>query len=106
TAVYPPARFGALDLDSSGSVMGFIEKPLGDNGFINGGFGVFNTSILNLVNEDSGPFEKSILEHLAKENDLNAFIHKGFWHAMDTLRDKKLLNDLIADGAPWIKRNR
>lgn len=103
TAVYPPARFGALDFDSSGSVIGFIEKPLGDNGFINGGFGVFNTGVLDLVDEESGSFENVILEKLAQKNDLNAYIHKGFWHAMDTLRDKKFLNELVTKSLPWKK---
>lgn len=103
TAVYPPARFGALDIADSGSVKGFVEKPLGDNGFINGGFGVFSTDIFQMISDNSGSFENEILERLADGGELNAYVHKGFWQAMDTLRDKKLLEELAEKDAPWLK---
>lgn len=104
TAVYPPARFGALELGKNGAVKKFLEKPSGKDGFINGGFGVINREVLNMLNKDNQIFEIDILEKLAIQNEVKAFIHKGFWLPMDTLRDKKKLDDLFLNGdPPWLK---
>lgn len=104
TGVYPPARFGALELGKNGAVKKFIEKPTGDGGFINGGFGVINKEVLDMLNNDNQVFELDILEKLAIQNSVHAFIHKGFWLPMDTLRDKQKLEELSLSGnAPWMK---
>ena len=100
-AVQPPGRFGALELDGS-SVSAFVEKPLGDGGFINGGFFVLSPKVLSLIEGDSTPWESTPLEALARQNQLMAFEHHGFWQPMDTLREKTLLEDLWQAGrAPW-----
>lgn len=101
TAVRPPARFGALHFDGD-KVIEFHEKPQVGEGWINGGFFVFNKKFLEYVNDDSDILEKAPLETLAKSGELMSFKHEDFWHPMDTLRDKNLLNDLWNSGkAPW-----
>jgi glucose-1-phosphate cytidylyltransferase len=101
TAVRPPGRFGALDMDK-GLVDGFREKPLGDGSWINGGFFVLEPSVFDLIDGDSTVFEQGPLERLAQSRQLAAFEHLGFWQAMDTLRDKRTLEDLWATPkAPW-----
>jgi glucose-1-phosphate cytidylyltransferase len=101
TAVQPPGRFGAIDLDGS-KVKAFLEKPIGDGGFINGGFFVLNPKVIDLIDSDDSAWENYPLQTLAKEENLMAFSHKGFWQPMDTLRDKALLEDLWNSGkAPW-----
>lgn len=101
TAVYPPGRFGSLDI-SSGMVTAFKEKPKGDGGMINGGFFVLSPKVLNLIKDDAVVWEQAPLETLAKKNQISAFEHKGFWQPMDTLRDKNYLEELWSSGrAPW-----
>ena len=101
TAVRPPARFGALEI-SGGKVVSFDEKPLGDNGRINGGFFVPSPSVLDYIEGDDTVWEAEPLEKLAAAGDLGAFIHDGFWQPADTLRDKRLLSDIWDSGrAPW-----
>jgi glucose-1-phosphate cytidylyltransferase len=101
TAVQPPGRFGMLDIEGD-AVSGFIEKPEGDGGWINGGFFVLEPQVLDLIESDSTIWEREPLQRLAAENQLSAFIHRGFWHPMDTLRDKQLLEELWSAGsAPW-----
>jgi glucose-1-phosphate cytidylyltransferase len=101
TAVQPPGRFGALDLKAD-AVRSFIEKPHGDGMYINGGFFVLSPKVLDLIDGDDSIWEKKPLETLAKEGQLHAYKHHGFWQPMDTLRDKQLLEDLLAGGAaPW-----
>jgi glucose-1-phosphate cytidylyltransferase len=103
TAVYPPARFGALDLKDN-KVTTFKEKPKGDGGMINGGFFVLSPSVLDLLKDDSTVWERGPLESLAQSQQMAAYEHKGFWQPMDTLRDKNLLEDLWSSGkAPWKK---
>jgi glucose-1-phosphate cytidylyltransferase len=103
TAVQPPGRFGALKL-SGKSVERFQEKPQGDGAFINGGFFVLNPSVLDLVDGDDCIWESAPLETLASKGELQAYVHRGFWQAMDTLRDKSYLEDLWAKGnPPWKK---
>lgn len=101
TAVQPPGRFGALDLDGS-HVRSFLEKPEGDGGWINGGFFVLSKRVLAHIVDDGTVWEREPLEVLAKASHLEAFFHHGFWRPMDTLRDKRALDDLWAErAAPW-----
>lgn len=101
TAVQPPGRYGALQLDGE-LVTGFVEKPRGDGGLINGGFFVLSPRCLELIAGDAISWEVEPLAQLASMNELMAFRHEGFWQPMDTLREKNLLEDLWASGrAPW-----
>lgn len=101
TAVAPPGRYGALEIND-GRVDRFIEKPPGDNGLINGGFFVLNPSVIDRISDDETIWEREPLEGLAHEGRLMAYRHDGFWAAMDTLRDKNILEGLWASGeAPW-----
>lgn len=101
TAVKPPGRYGALDL-SKNQVTGFIEKPKGDGGYINGGFFVLNPKVLSYIDGDYMPWESDPLIDLSKDGELMAFEHQGFWQAMDTLREKQYLESLWDSGkAPW-----
>ena len=101
TAVQPPGRYGALALDGT-SVKGFIEKPLGDGGWINGGFFVLSPACLGYVDGDASIWEAEPLARLAADDQLCAFQHRGFWQPMDTLRDKVHLEQLWSSGkAPW-----
>ena len=102
TAVFPPGRFGALDIFSDGRVKTFKEKPKGDGGMINGGFFVLSPQVLELLSDDQTVWEREPLERLAESGQLRAFKHEGFWQPMDTLRDKNLLDELWQSGqAPW-----
>jgi len=101
TAVAPPGRFGALELEER-RVQRFSEKPPGDNGLINGGFFVLQPSVLERIAGDATVWENEPLEGLAQDSQLMAYRHDGFWAAMDTLRDKNQLEALWASGkAPW-----
>jgi glucose-1-phosphate cytidylyltransferase len=101
TAVQPPGRYGALARDGD-QVTGFVEKPRGDGGWINGGFFVLSPKVLPYISEDSSTWEAEPLGQLASEGQLMAFQHEGFWHPMDTLRDKNYLEHLWQNGeAPW-----
>jgi glucose-1-phosphate cytidylyltransferase len=101
TAVHPPARFGALDLDGD-RVREFSEKPQAAEGWINGGFLVFEPEIFDYLEGDETVLERETLERLAKDGELMAFRHDGFWQPMDTLREKQYLDGLWNAGkAPW-----
>lgn len=101
TAVQPPGRYGALKLDGK-SVRGFIEKPQGDGGWINGGFFVLSPKCIDLIADDSSTWESEPLSKLATQDELMAYSHSGFWQPMDTLRDKTHLEELWQSGkAPW-----
>ena len=101
TAIVPPGRYGALDLDGD-SVVRFIEKPPGDNIFINGGFFVLEPDVLSRIEGDQTSWEQDPLESLAQEGELMAYRHRGFWAAMDTLRDRNMLEERWGSGdAPW-----
>jgi glucose-1-phosphate cytidylyltransferase len=103
TAVQPAGRYGALNMRGD-IVDGFIEKPKGDGGWINGGFFVLSPQCLSYISGDPMPWEADPLTKLAKEGNLRAFQHSGFWQPMDTLRDKNHLEELWATGkAPWKK---
>jgi glucose-1-phosphate cytidylyltransferase len=101
TATQPPGRFGALGLEGN-SVRSFLEKPEGDGGWINGGFFVLSPKVLDLIDNDETIWERKPLEELARSNQLQAYLHRGFWQPMDTLRDKNHLENLWDSGnAPW-----
>jgi glucose-1-phosphate cytidylyltransferase len=103
TAVYPPARYGAVEI-AHGSVVNFSEKSSTKHAYINGGFFVLNKEIFRLLDKYTNPsWEVDILPKLSNQNKLSAFEHNGFWFAMDTLRDKEYLEDLLRDGAAtWL----
>ncbi|HZV92656.1 MAG TPA: glucose-1-phosphate cytidylyltransferase [Caldimonas sp.] len=101
TAVQPAGRYGALALEGV-SVRGFIEKPRGDGGWINGGFFVLSPKCLAGIENDESSWEGHDLPRIAAAGELRAFEHRGFWQPMDTLRDKIQLEQLWASGAaPW-----
>ena len=101
TAVLPPGRYGALQRDGD-KVDGFIEKPRGDGGWINGGYFVLSPKVLDFVSDDMTSWELEPLANLAQQNQLMAFEHSGFWQPMDTLREKTQLEELWQSGnAPW-----
>ena len=101
TAVQPPGRYGSLALED-GAVRGFIEKPSGDGGWINGGFFVLSPKALDLIAGDATSWELEPMARLAADDQLRAFEHCGFWQPMDTLREKNLLESLWDSGkAPW-----
>ena len=100
-SVVPPARFGILELDGN-DVLSFQEKPKDNNHKINGGFFVLNSTVFNYIKDDTTVWEEEPLQKLAKERELKSFDHAGFWHSMDTLRDKNYLNHLWEEKkAPW-----
>lgn len=101
TAAQPPGRFGSLVLRDS-KVTAFQEKPQGDGAWINGGFFVLSPKTLDFIEGDDTIWEKEPMELLATQNQMSAFMHRGFWQPMDTLRDKNHLEELWASGrAPW-----
>lgn len=101
TAVRPPARFGALEFDGD-LVSKFLEKPQAGEGWINGGFSVFEPGVLDYISGDSAIFERDTLPQLAAAGELSAYQHGDFWQCMDTLRDVRRLQDLWESGhAPW-----
>ena len=101
TAVYPPGRFGALELINN-KVQTFKEKPKGDGARINGGFFVLSPKVIDLIEDDSTVWEQDPMEKLASQGQMSAFKHDGFWQPMDTLRDKNYLEELWqSHAAPW-----
>lgn len=101
TAVQPPGRFGAVDMDGS-RILSFKEKPQGDGNWVNGGYFVLSPRVIDLIDDDSTIWEKGPMEALAQRGEMHAFHHHGFWQPMDTLRDKVLLEGLWDAGqAPW-----
>lgn len=101
TAVRPPGRYGALQMQDT-RVTGFTEKPRGDGGLINGGFFVLSPEVIDRIDGDQTSWENEPLSRLVATDQLQAFEHSGFWQPMDTLREKNLLEDLWASGkAPW-----
>ncbi|NIV17358.1 MAG: glucose-1-phosphate cytidylyltransferase [Woeseiaceae bacterium] len=99
TAVQPPGRFGALDMEQQ-KITGFQEKPDGEGGRINGGFFVLSPGIFDYIDGDRTAWEKEPMERLANDGQLSAFIHDGFWHPMDTLRDRVSLEEQWQSGMP------
>lgn len=102
TAVSPPGRYGALSIDNGGEVTGFLEKPRGDGGRINGGFFVLSPKVIDYIDDDDAIWEAEPLTRLSNDGELMAFEHDGFWQPMDTLRDKMQLENLFQTGkAQW-----
>ncbi len=101
TAIQPPGRFGVLELDGP-RITGFKEKPQGDGAWINGGFFVLSPEAIDHIDGDHSTWEQEPMQRLAGSDQLQAFVHDGFWQPMDTLRDRQLLEALWRDGqAPW-----
>lgn len=101
TGVQPPGRFGSLEIDGD-KALGFREKPVGDGGWINGGFFVLSKKVIDYVAGDSTVWEKEPMERLAHEGQLGVYLHHGFWQPMDTLRDRSQLEAMWSAGrAPW-----
>jgi glucose-1-phosphate cytidylyltransferase len=101
TSVYPPGRFGALDIQDN-QIKKFKEKPRGDGALINGGFFVLSPKVIDRISGDSCTWEQEPLKGLAKDGNLMSYVHKGFWQPMDTLRDKIYLQKLWDENkAPW-----
>ena len=101
TETLPPGRFGALDIDLH-KVNRFEEKPKGDGALINGGFFVLSPKVISRIEGDKTIWEQEPLKGLAKDGELMAFKHEGFWQPMDTLRDKTKLQELYeSNNAPW-----
>jgi glucose-1-phosphate cytidylyltransferase len=101
TAVMPPGRFGAIEVEGD-LITKFREKPKGDQGWINGGFFVLSPKVMDYIDGDDIYWEREPLERLAADGQIRAYKHRGFWHAMDTLRDKNKLDELWQSGeAPW-----
>lgn len=101
TAVQPPGRFGAIKTDKN-KIVGFQEKPEGDGGWVNGGFFILSPKVIDYIADETTVWEASPMENLAENGELSAYFHHGFWQPMDTLREKKYLEDLWKSGkAPW-----
>lgn len=101
TATQLPGRFGVMNLKGQ-QVQSFLEKPAQGSGFVNGGFFVLSPKVFDYIDGDETSWEKEPLENLARDGKMHAYIHQGFWHPMDTLRDKNHLEELWRDGAaPW-----
>jgi glucose-1-phosphate cytidylyltransferase len=101
TAIQPPGRYGALDIDGD-AVANFKEKPVGDGTWINGGYFVLNPAVIDGIDGDQSSWEGEPLMRLAREGQLMSYRHTGFWQAMDTLRDKIKLEELWSAGnPPW-----
>lgn len=102
TAVQPEGRFGSINIEKNNSISSFLEKPKGDSGWINGGFFVCQPEVLNYIENHLTTFEYYPLSTLAKEGQLQAYKHEGFWKCMDTLRDKMVLEEMWeAKKAKW-----
>ena len=101
TAVSPPGRFGALSMDGD-RIRGFAEKPQGDGAWVNGGFFVLEPEIFDYIDGDATAWEQAPLAALSQQGELSAYRHSGFWHPMETLHDKTVLDDMWKRGcAPW-----
>lgn len=105
TAIQLSGRFGALDIRGDNTIHSFMEKPKGDGSWINGGFFICEPKVFDYIDDgDDVIFERTPLENLAKDGQLNAYKHSGFWHPMDTLKDKNELTQMwINNTAPWAK---
>ena len=102
TAAQMPGRYGALNLDKNDKVVTFQEKPRGDTGWINGGFFVLSPKVTDYIEDDSTFWEREPMERLAREEQLAAYLHHGFWHPMDTLKDRIDLETMWSSGqVPW-----
>ena len=102
TAVKPPGRYGSLNIGDDNKVLNFKEKPDGDGSWVNGGFFVLEPEVFEFINDDKTVWEEEPLQKLSAENQLNVYMHNGFWLPMDTLRDQRNLEELWKmNNAPW-----
>lgn len=102
TATQPTGKFGALEVDASSRVRTFMEKPRGDGRWVNGGFFVLSPNVGEYIKDDTTAWEREPMEQLAREGQVCAFYHRGYWQPMDTIHDKHVLEELWATGnAPW-----
>lgn len=102
TAVQPAGRFGSLSIGPEDNISSFLEKPPGDNSWVNGGFFVLEPEVIDFIDGDETVWEREPLEKISQNRQLVAYKHGGFWHPMDTLRDKNYLNQIWKSGmAPW-----
>jgi len=104
TAIQPPSKYGVLrlDPDEGNRVVDFQEKPIGEGGWINGGYFVLEPEVIDLIDDDATPFEHAPMQRLVERGELRAHFHRGFWQSMDTIRDKNLLEELWDAGdPPW-----
>ena len=102
TAILPPTKYGVLNFDEQHRVIGFEEKPEGDSGWINGGFFVLSPQVIDYIDGDETMWEHAPMKRLVREGKISAFLHKGFWYPMDTLRNKIYLEELWNSGdPPW-----
>ena len=102
TSAQPDARFGALEIDKDNKVINFKEKPKGDGKLINAGFFVLNKKVIDRIHDDNTIWEQGQLKNLAKDGQLMAYKHNGYWQPMDKLSDKKILEELWnKNQAPW-----
>jgi glucose-1-phosphate cytidylyltransferase len=102
TAIQPPGRYGVLKTDGAQRVESFKEKPVAEGAWINGGFFVLEPSVFDYIAEDKTSWEIEPMQRLVAEGNMNAYQHDGFWQAMDTLREKNMLEDMWKKGnAPW-----
>ena len=103
TAVNPPGRFGILSINENQDVTEFNEKPKHENTWINGGFFILNPNVIDFIENDNTSWEEQPLREMTKQNQLAAFKHKGFWQPMDTLAEKRYLEELYeSNKAPWM----
>ena len=103
SVVKPQGRYGMIDLNKNGHVKKFAEKPDGDGSWINGGYFVLSPKVINRIKDKTISWEAEPLGGLAKDGELASYEHDGFWQPMDTLNEKKYLNDLYAsNNAPWV----
>lgn len=102
TAIQPEARYGILDIKNDTEVKGFLEKPKGESGWINGGFFVCEPSIIDYITDDTTIFERDPMQKIAQNGEMKAYKHEGFWQCMDTIRDKTKLQEMWeSNDAPW-----
>ncbi len=104
TGVQPLGRFGAMSVDSQNAVTAFNEKPQGDGHWINGGFFVCEPSVFDLIDDDKTIWERAPMEAVSANGQLNAYLHRGFWHPMDKQHDQKILTEMVESGtAAWMR---
>jgi glucose-1-phosphate cytidylyltransferase len=101
--VHPPSRFAVLKIDSNNKVVRFREKPKSEVGWVNGGFFILQNKVIELIADDNTIWERTPLEQLTEDGELVAFRHTGFWQALDTIHDKRLLEQAyIQRIGPWL----
>lgn len=102
TAIQPPSRFGVISFRDSHEIQSFDEKPHGEGGWINGGYFILSPKVIDYIEDDQTAWEYEPMHNLIRDKQFSAFLHKGFWQSMDTLRDRNRLEDMWAAGnAPW-----